>query len=77
MTTLIKYIITVLTGLLVSGLTAQTVSARLIDSKTQEPIPFATIELSENQGVISNEDGIFTINLDQLKKIKDSFSAKS
>ncbi|WP_299214430.1 carboxypeptidase-like regulatory domain-containing protein [uncultured Dokdonia sp.] len=72
MTTLIKYIITVLTGLLVSGLTAQTVSARLIDSKTQEPIPFATIELSENQGVISNEDGIFTINLDQLKKIKDS-----
>ena len=72
MTTLIKYIIVVLTGLLVTGMTAQTVSARLIDNKTQEPIPFATIELSENQGVISNEEGIFAINPDQLKKIKDS-----
>lgn len=72
MTTLIKYIITILTGLLVSGMAAQTVSATLIDSKTQEPIPFATIELSENQGVISNEDGIFTITEAQLKKVKDS-----
>lgn len=72
MTTLIKYILALLSGLLVTGMTAQTVSARLIDNKTQEPIPFATIELSENQGVISNEDGIFTINPDQLKKIKDS-----
>ena len=72
MTTLIKYILMLLSAFLVSGMTAQTVSARLIDDKTQEPIPFATIELSENQGVISNEDGMFTINPDQLKKIQDS-----
>jgi len=72
MNTLSKYILILLSALLVSGMTAQTVSARLIDDKTQEPIPFATIELSENQGVISNEDGVFTINPDQLKKIKDS-----
>lgn len=72
MTTLIKYIIMALTGFLVSGMSAQSFSAKLIDTKSQEPIPFATIELSKNRGVVSNEDGIFTINDDQMKYVKDS-----
>lgn len=72
MTTLIKYIITLLAGFAVSSMVAQTVSATLVDSKTQEPIPFATIELSKNRGVISNEEGVFTINPEQLKYVKDS-----
>ena len=72
MTTLIKYIITILTGLLVSGMSAQTFSAKLVDGKTQESIPFATVELSKNRGVVTNEDGIFTINEDQMRYVKDS-----
>ena len=62
----IKYIITILTGLIVSGMSAQTFSAKLIDDKTQESIPFATIELSKNRGIVSNENGVFTINEDQI-----------
>ncbi|MEP0264798.1 carboxypeptidase-like regulatory domain-containing protein [Dokdonia sp.] len=72
MTIHIKCIITILTGLIVSGMSAQTFSAKLIDDISQESIPFATIELSKNRGIVSNENGVFTINEDQMKDVKDS-----
>ncbi|WP_405208765.1 carboxypeptidase-like regulatory domain-containing protein [Aquimarina sp. LLG6339-5] len=52
------------------GLSAQTISSTIIDRKTNEPIPYATIQLSKHKGIITNEEGKFSITLDeQLKKI--------
>ncbi len=49
---------------------AQTVTSKLVDKKTNEPIPFATIQLSEHTGVITNEEGRFSFTLDaELSKI--------
>ncbi|NCO63404.1 MAG: carboxypeptidase-like regulatory domain-containing protein [Flavobacteriales bacterium] len=41
---------------------SQTVTAQLIDKATQKPIPFAAIKTAEFSGVISNEEGFFTLN---------------
>lgn len=50
--------------------TAQTITSKVVDKKTNEPIPYATIQLSENQGVITNEEGRFSLNLNgDLAKI--------
>ena len=43
----------------------ESIHAKLIDSTTQKPIPFATIELNKKSGVISNENGIFQMYLDK------------
>ena len=40
---------------------SQNISGQLIDKKTSEPVPYATIKTSESSGVISNEEGFFTI----------------
>ncbi len=50
----------------------QTISAKLIDSLKQEPIPFATILIDEKTGVISNDKGEFNITIN--RKIKDTDS---
>lgn len=41
---------------------SQNITARLIDTNTGKPIPFAAIKTGENNGVISNEEGYFTIH---------------
>jgi len=41
---------------------SQNITARLLDKNTQSPIPFAAIKTAEFDGVISNEEGYFTIN---------------
>jgi hypothetical protein len=43
--------------------TAQTITSKVVDKKTNEPIPYATIQLSEDQGVMTNEEGRFSLNL--------------
>ncbi|MBW1294004.1 carboxypeptidase-like regulatory domain-containing protein [Aquimarina litoralis] len=59
--------IAILSGLIVS---AQTITSTVVDKKTNEPIPYATIELAKNRGVITNEEGKFSITLDEkLAKI--------
>lgn len=40
----------------------ESISAKLIDSTTQKPIPFATISYAKKSGVISNSDGNFQIH---------------
>lgn len=40
---------------------AQEISAIVIDAVTKEPIPFATIQFGPNQGVITNEEGRFSL----------------
>ncbi|MGY8914227.1 MAG: carboxypeptidase-like regulatory domain-containing protein [Flavobacteriales bacterium] len=61
--------------LFLSGITclqAQVVSGKLLDSSTMQAIPYATIQMGNNHGVISNEDGQFNIMLDKNTKSSDS-----
>ncbi len=46
----------------------QTITSKIVDKKTNQPIPYATIQVSKNEGVITNEEGRFSLNLG------DSFS---
>jgi hypothetical protein len=46
---------------------SQNITARLIDKNTQNPIPFAAIKTAEFDGVISNEEGYFTLIEDKDK----------
>ena len=41
---------------------AQEFSAKVLDLKTESPIPFATIQYAKNRGVITNDEGFFSIN---------------
>ncbi len=50
---------------------AQTLSSRIIDSVTQKPVPYVTVQL-KNKGVITNEEGLFTFLIDNGIKDADS-----
>lgn len=65
-----KHIATCLIFLLSSFiLSSQTITARIIDNGTKMPIPYATVKTSDYTGVISNEDGYFTISAEDTSKI--------
>ena len=72
MTTLIKFILALLTVLCASFVRAQSYTATVQDATTKTPIPFATIQYGEHSGTITNEDGIFTLREEEILKIKDS-----
>ncbi len=44
---------------------AQTITSKVVDKKTNQPIPYATIQVSENQGIITNDEGKFSVILDK------------
>ncbi|GGE20977.1 carboxypeptidase-like regulatory domain-containing protein [Psychroflexus salis] len=46
---------------------AQTITGKIIDSELNEPVPFVNIQLSENKGTISNNEGIFRLNTEGFK----------
>ncbi|WP_298239030.1 carboxypeptidase-like regulatory domain-containing protein [uncultured Algibacter sp.] len=50
---------------------SQNLTAKLIDKNTKNPIQYATIKTGEYSGVISNEEGYFSINYekDKLKSV--------
>jgi len=50
----------------------ESVNARLIDSISKKPVPFATISTSTNTGVISNDTGDFVLYLKNKNSDKDS-----
>lgn len=50
---------------------SQTLNSRILDSVTQEPIPYATVLLN-NKGVITNEEGRFSFLIDEKVKETDS-----
>lgn len=60
--------------LLILGLygNAQTITSLVKDVTTNSPIPYATIQLSNKKGVITNEEGRFSLLLDQGVKDTDS-----
>jgi len=51
---------------------AQTYSSKLVDTKTKKGIPYATIQYGENKGVITNEEGLFSFNINETTKLLDS-----
>ena len=56
---------------LLSGLSAifvgnaQSVSSILLDSVTQQPIPYATVQWANKKGAITNEEGRFSLLLQE------------
>ena len=46
---------------------AQNVTIKLIDSKTGNPVKYATIKTGKYSGVISNDEGYFTIHTEDKK----------
>lgn len=56
---------------------AQTYSSKILDAKTKKGIPYATIQYSENQGVITNEEGNFSFTLEERTQLLDSVYVSS
>ncbi|MEO9892616.1 carboxypeptidase-like regulatory domain-containing protein [Aurantibacter sp.] len=51
---------------------AQTISSIIIDSTTQKPIPYVTVQWSTKKGAITNEEGRFSILLEENSKETDT-----
>ena len=47
-------------------MTAQTISSKLVDAKTQKGIPYATIQYGEHKGVITNDEGRFSFSVEEI-----------
>jgi len=60
-----------------SSVSGQTLSSRIVDKKTNTPIPYATIQISKEQGIISNEEGRFSIPLNKNTTQQDSIFISS
>ncbi len=50
----------------------ESINAKILDSTSQKPIPFATISINDNSGVISNTNGEFLLYLNKKTSKKDS-----
>src|SRR5690606_16607454 len=64
-------------SLMAPSLSAQTVSSRLVDAKTQKGIPYATVQYGEHQGVITNDEGRFSFVLEEGASLPDSIHISS
>ncbi len=63
-----KIIIITLSFLFLSNsLTAQSLVGTIKVTNTEETIPYATVQIGENYGTITNEEGVFNINIDNFK----------
>ena len=67
MTTLKPFYILVSLLLFSLNAYAQEVSGKVL-SNTKQPIPFATVQIGDGYGVITNEEGRFTINTSAFKR---------
>ena len=72
-----NHLIIVFCSLLGISSMAQNYSAKVIDTKTGEPIPFATVQTGKNQGVITNEEGIFSFIINEERIKPDSIYISS
>ncbi|WP_297705987.1 carboxypeptidase-like regulatory domain-containing protein [uncultured Eudoraea sp.] len=55
----------------------QSISSRVVDTKTNEGIPYATVQFSEHRGIITNEEGRFSVNLKSRSEQQDSIYISS
>lgn len=56
---------------------SQDVTAKLVDSKTGQGIPYATIQFDTNSGIITNEEGLFSLRRDAIPEDQDSLYISS
>ncbi|MFL1011168.1 carboxypeptidase-like regulatory domain-containing protein [Flavisericum labens] len=63
-----KIITNIALGLIYFSGFSQSITARLVSNENDKPIPYASIKTGEHTGVISNEEGYFTIK-NQIKTI--------
>jgi len=70
------YLPLVLTFLFFLPLTAQNLSGSLFSKETNKSIPYASVEIGKNYGVITNNEGEFQINVDRFTE-KDSLRFSS
>jgi hypothetical protein len=56
---------------------AQNLSSQIIDSETGLPIPFATVQTDEYHGVMTNEEGFFSLSIQGMRENKDSLTISS
>ena len=70
------YLPLALTFLFFLPLTAQDLSGLLFSKETNESIPYASVEIGKNYGVITNNEGEFQINVDRFTE-KDSLRFSS
>ncbi len=56
---------------------AQQVSSKILDEETKEPIPYASIQFSKTDGVMSNEEGMFEFPKPKNITSKDSLKITS
>lgn len=70
------YIFIAISLLSIYGHSQESFSAKIIDSLSQEPIPYATISINDNSGVISNANGDFLIYLNKKSAKHDSLKIR-
>lgn len=63
------FLITIYIFLFSASLTAQNITAKIIDKNTKLPIPYAAVKIDDFNGVISNEEGFFTFNTKNIDLI--------
>lgn len=68
---IIPYVVGLVFLLITNFLTAQNLSAVIVDSATQKPIPYVTVQLKD-RGIITNEEGRFTFQLNKNTQETDS-----
>ncbi|WP_334113341.1 carboxypeptidase-like regulatory domain-containing protein [Paucihalobacter sp.] len=67
---MIKFIATtVFTFFSIFILHSQSLSAIIVEKTNGNPIPFAAVKIDEYNGVISNDEGVFTINNPNVKSV--------
>ncbi|WP_370476860.1 carboxypeptidase-like regulatory domain-containing protein [Tamlana flava] len=64
-----KYLLLTLSLLIGNNSLSQTITGRVIDKNSKTAIPYATIKTGDYSGVISNDDGYFTIQHEEDDKI--------
>ncbi len=68
---IILWLFTLLLTFYFSTLSAQTITSKIMDSISQQPIPYVTVQL-KNKGVITNEEGRFSFLLGNGTTATDS-----
>jgi len=71
MNKIILWIIATIISVLFTSVQSQSLSSRILDSVTQEPIPYVTVQLKK-RGVITNEEGRFSFLVDDNISETDS-----
>lgn len=71
-----KHIFTLIAFFFIYALSAQSVEGVVFDNQNQRPVIYASVYTTKNTGVITNEEGNFKINIDNLSK-SDSLTITS